>query len=39
VVSVPLGLLGSAAIALVALVFWKWSAGRLAEKSAIPSVG
>lgn len=30
-VSVPIGLLGAAGIGLVALVFWKWSAGKLAE--------
>ncbi len=30
-VSLPVGLLAAAALALVALVFWKWSARRLAE--------
>ena len=32
-VSVPVGLLGAAALALVAFVFWKWSEGRLAEEA------
>ena len=31
-VSLPVGLLGAAALALVASVFWKWSEGRLAER-------
>ncbi len=30
-VALPVGLLGAAALALVAFVFWKWSEGRLAE--------
>ena len=30
-VSLPVGLLGAAALSLVAWVFWKWSEGRLAE--------
>ena len=29
--SLPIGLLGAAGIALVALVFWTWSEGKLAE--------
>jgi membrane protease YdiL (CAAX protease family) len=29
--SVPVGLLGAVAVGIVAAVFWKWSAGRLAE--------
>ncbi len=34
IVSLPVGLLGAAGLALVALAFWKWSDGRLAESSA-----
>jgi hypothetical protein len=30
-VALPVGLLGAAALAMVALVFWKWSEGKLAE--------
>jgi len=30
-IALPVGLLGSLALALVALVFWKWSEGKLAE--------
>ena len=33
-VSLPVGLLGAAALALVAFVFWKWSEGTLAETGA-----
>lgn len=33
-VSLPIGLLGAAGLALVALVFWRWSEGRLAEGSS-----
>jgi len=31
-VALPVGLLGAAALSVVALVFWKWSEGRLAEE-------
>jgi membrane protease YdiL (CAAX protease family) len=33
IVSVPVGLLGAAGLALVAVGFWKWSEGRLPESS------
>ena len=34
VVSLPVGLVGAAGLALVALAFWRWSEGRLAERVA-----
>jgi uncharacterized protein len=34
-VSLPIGLLGAAGLALVALAFWKWSEGRLAEAPSV----
>jgi len=37
-VSLPVGLLGAAALALVAWVFWRWSEGKLAERPVAPTL-